>query len=78
MSMPVIMTKQAAGWGQLFKVWAHIMSYVETCVDQHSHTLLYVSLNDYMGPLIYLIQQRPMSVGLANFQLMYGGTPYHC
>jgi multiple sugar transport system permease protein len=35
--------------------------------------------NDYMGPLIYLntTVKWPMSVGLANFQTAYGGTPWH-
>ncbi len=35
--------------------------------------------NDYMGPLIYLnsTEKLPLSVGLANFQQSYGGTPWH-
>lgn len=35
--------------------------------------------NDYLGPLIYLssTHKLPLSVGLANFQAAYGGTPYH-
>lgn len=35
--------------------------------------------NDYMGPLIYLnsTDKLPLSVGLAQFQVAYGGTPYH-
>jgi len=35
--------------------------------------------NDYMGPLIYLntTDKWPLSVGLANFQVSYGGTPWH-
>jgi multiple sugar transport system permease protein len=35
--------------------------------------------NDYMGPLIYLssTEKLPLSVGLANFQAAYGGTPWH-
>jgi multiple sugar transport system permease protein len=35
--------------------------------------------NDYMGPLIYLssTSKIPLSVGLANFQAAYGGTPWH-
>jgi multiple sugar transport system permease protein len=35
--------------------------------------------NDYMGPLIYLssTDKLPLSVGLANFQAAYGGTPWH-
>jgi multiple sugar transport system permease protein len=35
--------------------------------------------NDYMGPLIYLssTEKLPVSVGLANFQVSYGGTPWH-
>jgi len=35
--------------------------------------------NDYMGPLIYLssTEKLPLSVGLANFQVAYGGTPWH-
>jgi multiple sugar transport system permease protein len=35
--------------------------------------------NDYMGPLIYLntTVKWPLSVGLANFQTAYGGTPWH-
>ena len=35
--------------------------------------------NNYMEPLIYLnsTDKLPLSVGLANFQGMYGGTPYH-
>ena len=34
--------------------------------------------NDYMGPLIYLnsTDKLPLSVGLAQFQVAYGGTPY--
>lgn len=35
--------------------------------------------NDYMGPLIYLnsTEKIPLSVGLANFNEAYGGTPWH-
>jgi multiple sugar transport system permease protein len=35
--------------------------------------------NDYMGPLIYLnsTPKLPLSVGLAQFQVAYGGTPWH-
>jgi multiple sugar transport system permease protein len=35
--------------------------------------------NDYMGPLIYLssTEKLPLSVGLANFNEAYGGTPWH-
>jgi multiple sugar transport system permease protein len=35
--------------------------------------------NDYMGPLIYLssTDKIPLSVGLANFNEAYGGTPWH-
>ncbi len=35
--------------------------------------------NNYMDPLIYLnsTDKLPLSVGLANFQVAYGGTPYH-
>ena len=35
--------------------------------------------NDYGGPLIYLssTEKLPLSVGLANFNEAYGGTPYH-
>jgi len=35
--------------------------------------------NDYLGPLIYLssTDKLPLSVGLADFQAAYGGTPYH-
>jgi multiple sugar transport system permease protein len=35
--------------------------------------------NDYMGPLIYLssTSKLPLSIGLANFQQSYGGTPWH-
>ena len=35
--------------------------------------------NEYMGPLIYLssTHKLPLSVGLANFQEAYGGTPWH-
>jgi multiple sugar transport system permease protein len=35
--------------------------------------------NDYMGPLIYLssTSKLPLSVGLAQFQAAYGGTPWH-
>jgi multiple sugar transport system permease protein len=35
--------------------------------------------NDYMGPLIYLnsTTRLPLSVGLAQFQQTYGGTPWH-
>jgi multiple sugar transport system permease protein len=34
---------------------------------------------DYMTPLIYLnsTEQLPLTVGLANFQQAYGGTPWH-
>jgi multiple sugar transport system permease protein len=35
--------------------------------------------NDYMGPLIYVSSTKklPLSVGLAQFQAAYGGTPWH-
>ena len=35
--------------------------------------------NDYMAPLIYLnsTEKLPLSVGLANFQVSHGGTPWH-
>jgi multiple sugar transport system permease protein len=35
--------------------------------------------NQYMEPLIYLNStlKLPLSVGLANFQASYGGTPWH-
>ncbi len=34
---------------------------------------------DYMTPLIYLnsTEKFPLTVGLANFSVAYGGTPYH-
>lgn len=62
-----------------FKVWAHIIMPMSKPVLISTAILSFMyHWNDYMGPLIYLNtnSKQPMSVGLANFQLMYGGTPY--
>ncbi len=63
-----------------FKIWAHIVMPMSKPVLISIAILSFMfHWNDYMGPMIYLDtnSKQPMSVGLANFQLMYGGTPYN-
>jgi len=63
-----------------FKIWAHIIMPMSKPVLISIAILSFMyHWNDYMGPMIYLNtnNKQPISVGLANFQLMYGGTPYN-
>lgn len=63
-----------------FKIWAHIIMPMSIPVLISIAILSFMyHWNDYMGPMIYLNtnSRQPISVGLANYQLMYGGTPYN-
>lgn len=63
-----------------FQIWWHIIVPMSRPVLTAVAVLSFMfHWNNYMDPLIYLnsTQKLPLSVGLANFQAMYGGTPYH-
>lgn len=63
-----------------FKIWAHVIMPMSKPVLISIAILSFMyHWNDYMGPMIYLNtnSKQPISVGLANYQLMYGGTPYN-
>lgn len=63
-----------------FQIWWRIMLPMSRPVLTAVAVLSFMyHWNDYMGPLIYLnsTDKLPLSVGLANFQVAYGGTPYN-
>lgn len=63
-----------------FQIWWRIMLPMSQPVLTAVAILSFMyHWNDYMGPLIFLnsTEKLPLSVGLANFQAAYGGTPWH-